>query len=109
MSRKSNVDKIFKALADSNRREIFHLLVVATAALSLTQISEKFEISRQGITKHVRIMEDAGLIKIKNKGRERFCEVDPTPLSEIKDWLAVYDKFWDDKLKNLGNFLDQKA
>ncbi len=109
MSKKYSIDKIFKALADANRREIFHLLVVATSALSLTQITAEFDISRQGITKHIKLMEDAGLIQTHNKGRERFCEVNPTPLNEIKDWLAVYDKFWDDKLKSLGNFLDKKA
>ncbi|MFT5821275.1 MAG: DNA-binding transcriptional ArsR family regulator [Crocinitomix sp.] len=109
MSKKYSIDKIFKALADSNRREIFHLLVLATSALSLTQITAEFDISRQGITKHIKLMEDAGLIQTNNKGRERFCEVNPTPLNEIKDWLAVYDKFWDDKLKNLGDFLDNKA
>lgn len=109
MSKKYSIDKIFKALADANRREIFHLLIVATSALSLTQITAEFDISRQGVTKHIKLMEDAGLIKTHNKGRERFCEVDSTPLAEIKDWLAVYDKFWDDKLKGLGDFLDKKA
>jgi DNA-binding transcriptional ArsR family regulator len=109
MSKKFNIDKIFKALADANRREIFHLLVVATSALSLTQITAEFEISRQGVTKHIKLMEDAGLIQTQSKGRERFCEVNATPLNEIKDWLAVYDKFWDNKLKGLGDFLDKKA
>lgn len=91
-------------MADANRREIFHLLVVATFALSLTQITAEFEISRQGITKHIKLMQDAGLIKTHNKERERFCEVNPTPLNEIKNWHVVYDKFWDDKLKSLGDF-----
>lgn len=103
------VNKIFKAIADANRREIFHMLVIAGTALSITQLSEKFDISRQGVTKHVKLLEDAGLIKIEAKGRERFCKADPKQLKPIKEWIAFYDKFWDDKLSSLGKFLDGEA
>ena len=103
------VNKIFKAIADPTRREIFHLLIAGGVALSLTQISSAFKITRQGVTKHINILEDAGLIKIQNQGRERFCEANPTPLGEIKNWLAVYDRFWDNKLNKLGDFLDAKS
>ena len=105
MAKKRNVDSIFKAVADPTRREIFHILMVATTALSLTQLSGQFDISRQGVTKHVKLLEDAGLVTIRTQGRERFCEANPTPLAEIKNWLAVYDRFWDDKLKKLDDYL----
>ncbi len=108
MQKKSIVNKIFKAIADPTRREIFHVLMLAGSAMSLTQISEKFDITRQGVTKHVKLLEDAGLIRISNQGRERFCEANPTPLKEIKDWVAVYEKFWGDKLTGLGSYLDKK-
>jgi len=104
----SITDSVFKALADPTRRQIFHLLMVGGAALSLTQISGEFEITRQGVTKHVKLLEEAGLIRIQTQGRERFCEADPTPLKEIRDWLGVYDRFWDSKLGKLGEFLDSK-
>jgi DNA-binding transcriptional ArsR family regulator len=106
MSEQNKIDKIFKALADVKRREIFHLLMLATSAMTLSQLTDKFDMSRQGVTKHVELLKDAGLVKTRSEGRERFCEIDPTPLNEIKDWLAVYDKFWDDKLNALGKFLD---
>lgn len=106
MSKQHTVDKIFKAIADAKRREIFHVLVVAGTAMSMTQISQQFDISRQGVTKHIKLLEDAGLLKIETKGRERFCIAFPQKLKEVKDWIAFYDKFWDDKLKNLGKFLD---
>ena len=80
--------------------------MIASAAMSLTQISEKFEISRQGVTKHVKLLEEAGLIKTTEQGRERFCEANATPLKEIKNWIAVYDRFWEDKLSALGKYLD---
>ena len=99
---------IFKAIADPTRREIFHVLVVASAALSITQISDQFDMSRQGLTKHLKQLETAGLVMIKPTGRERYCEANLYPLKEINEWVKFYDKFWDDKLDNLSNFLDGK-
>ncbi len=106
-SKQHTVNKIFKAIADANRREIFHVLVMAGTAMSMTQISEQFDISRQGVTKHIKMLEDAGLVKTRAKGRERFCIAYPQQLQQVKDWIAFYDKFWDTKLDDLGKFLDQ--
>ena len=103
------VNKIFKAIADANRREIFRVLVVAGTALSMTQIADQFDISRQGVTKHIKLLEDAGLVDIETKGRERYCIANPKQLQHIKDWVAFYDKFWDKKLDVLGKFLDGEA
>jgi DNA-binding transcriptional ArsR family regulator len=100
--------KIFKAMADPTRREIFHVLVVASAALPITQISGKFEISRQGLTKHIKFLESAGLVDIQSNGRERLCKANLYPLKEINDWVRMYDQFWEDKLDELGRFLDNK-
>ena len=58
------IDKILKAIADPTRREIFHALVVASAALPITHISQEYDISRQGVTKHIKTLEEAGLITI---------------------------------------------
>ncbi|NND33311.1 MAG: metalloregulator ArsR/SmtB family transcription factor [Saprospiraceae bacterium] len=108
MNKKDKIDKLFKAIADPTRREIFHVLMLASVAMSLSQISQKFEISRQGVTKHIKLLEEAGLIQTVQEGRERFCTANPTPLHEIKNWLAVYDKFWDDKIRALDQYLKQK-
>lgn len=101
-------NKIFKAIADPTRREIFHLLVVGSA-LSISQISNEFEISRQGVTKHIKILEEARMVELKTKGREKYILAKPNALKEVKDWLAFYDKFWDDKLDALGKHLDSTA
>ncbi|MCK8520216.1 metalloregulator ArsR/SmtB family transcription factor [Aquimarina sp. D1M17] len=101
------ITKIFKAVSDPTRREIFHALVVAATALPITQISNQFEISRQGVTKHIKALEHAGLIQIQTKGRERFCYADVTPLKEINKWLGFYEKFWDDSINRLDDYLDQ--
>lgn len=103
------ITKLFKAIADPTRREIFHALVIATSALSITQISNQFEISRQGITKHIKTLEEAGLVYINTQGRERFCNANPKELQEVNKWLKFYTQFWDNKLTNLGEYLDNKA
>ncbi|MBV6643431.1 MAG: helix-turn-helix transcriptional regulator [Cyclobacteriaceae bacterium] len=104
-----NINKIFKAIADPTRREIFHILVLASTALSISQISDHFSMSRQAVTKHIKYLEGAGLVEIKDVGRERFCHANAIPLKEINDWVAFYEKFWDDKLSRLVNHLQQKA
>ena len=102
------IDKIFKAIADPTRREILHALVVASVALPITNISAQFDISRQGITKHIKILEDADLVTIKKNGRESIVNPNPKSLKKISEWLKFYEKLWDNKIDDLVNFLDKK-
>ncbi len=102
-------NKIFKAIADPTRREIFHILVLASAALSISQISDHFEMSRQAVTKHIKYLEGAGLVETHEKGRERFCHANTIPLKEINDWVSFYEKYWDDKLARLVKHLENKS
>ncbi len=100
------IDKIFKAIADPTRREIFHALVVASAALTITHLTQRFEISRQGVTKHIKTLESAGLITIEKQGRERYCQAQPEQLKLISEWLAFYDRFWTNALDRLEDHLN---
>ncbi|RNC87762.1 MAG: transcriptional regulator [Winogradskyella sp.] len=102
----SNINMLFKAIADPTRREIFHALVLTTSALSITQISTQFDMSRQGVTKHIKILNDAGLVKITEDGRNRFCFADPKPLKEVNKWMAFYSQYWDDSLDKLDDYLN---
>lgn len=103
------ITKLFKAIADPTRRDIFHALVIATSALSITQISNQFDMTRQGVTKHIKTLEEAGLVDIVSQGRERFCNANPKELQEVTKWLKFYEKFWDDKLDSLEDYLDSKV
>ncbi len=107
MSERTN--RIFKAIADPTRREIFHALILASVALPITQIASNFEISRQGVTKHIKTLEEAGLVEIHTQGRERFCKANAEPLTQINHWLQFYAQFWDQSLVKLGKHLDKKA
>ncbi len=100
------ITQLFKAIADPTRREIFHALVIASSALSITQIANQFDISRQGVTKHIKTLEGAGLIHLKNQGRERFCSANAKPLQDLNKWLKFYEQFWDNSLDNLDTYLN---
>ena len=106
--RAGRINRIFKAIADPTRREIFHVLVLAGTAMPISQISAHFDMSRQGVTKHLKVLESAELIEMTPQGRERMCAANPLPLLEVRNWLDTYEKFWDDKLDELGKFLDRK-
>jgi DNA-binding transcriptional ArsR family regulator len=103
------ITQLFKAIADPTRREIFHALVIAGSTLSISQISNQFEMSRQGVTKHIKTLEDAGLIHLANTGRERFCYDNAKPLKELNKWMKFYEQFWDDSLDNLDHYLNNKT
>ena len=103
------ITTILKAIADPTRREIFHVLVMATTALPITEISKQFDISRQGVTKHIKTLEEAGLVEISNKGRERFCYANAKPLEEVNQWVKFYEQFWNSTLDNLDSYLNNKS
>ena len=87
-------DKIFKAIADPKRREILKMLVSEQEELNINFISDKFTESRQAITKHLKILEWASLIKIEKKGRGTFCSANPEGLVLVDQWLDEYRKYW---------------
>ncbi len=104
----SKINQIFRAIADPTRREIFNLLIIGGTALSITQISDQFDMTRQGIRKHVKLLSEAGLVEISSSGRETLCLADARPLKEISDWVGFYEKFWDDALGRLEKYMDKE-
>jgi DNA-binding transcriptional ArsR family regulator len=97
---------VFQAISDPIRREI--ILLLSEKNLTLNGVSQNFRISRPAISKHIKILEECGLVKINQLGRERYCNVNPEPLNEVYDWLSYFDKFWDKKLNSLKNFMENK-
>lgn len=96
---------VFQAIADPTRRAILGLLTVQT--LSLNAIAANFEISRPAISKHIKILNECGLIKIKQQGRERYCEAKLEKLNEVSKWIEQYRQFWESKLDALEIYLQQ--
>lgn len=95
----------FQAIADPSRREI--LLLLTKDKLSINALASNFEMSRPAVSKHIKVLYEAGLILINDQGRERYCELKPEGFDEIKSWLIFFDNFWKDKLQNLENLLTQ--
>lgn len=96
---------VFQAIADPRRRAILQLLALQT--LTLNGVAEHFKISRPAISKHVKILAECGLVKVKQKGRERFCEAQLGKMSEVSDWVDEYRKFWETKLDALEVYLEE--
>lgn len=97
----------FQAIADPSRREI--LMLLTKDRLSINALAGNFDMSRPAVSKHVKVLYDAGLILIKDQGRERYCELKPDGFDSVKDWLGYFDKFWHNKLQNLENLLNARA
>ncbi len=96
---------VFQAIADPTRREIINL--VAFQPQNLNAIAGHFEVSRQAISLHIKILSECGLIKIKQQGRERYCEARLSKLNEVSEWVEQYRQFWGMKLDALGSYLDK--
>ena len=94
---------VFQAIADPTRREIIGLL--ASQSLNLNAIAEKFDVTRQAVSLHVKILTECGLIVIKQQGRERLCEAKLDKLSEVYDWVDQYKALWTERFKSLDRYL----
>ena len=96
---------VYQAIADPTRRSIINML--AAQPLNITSIAEKFDISQQAISLQVKILVDCGLIIIKQRGRDRFCEAKLDQLSEVAVWVDQYRQHWESKLDSLETYLEQ--
>jgi DNA-binding transcriptional ArsR family regulator len=96
---------VFQAIADPTRRQIIGL--IAKKPLNLNAVAEQFEVSRPAISKHIRILTECGLVVIRQKGRERFCEARLKKLNEVSDWVEQYRQLWTARLDALENYLGE--
>ncbi|MCE3226979.1 MAG: winged helix-turn-helix transcriptional regulator [Bacteroidetes bacterium] len=95
---------VFQAIADPTRRDI--LSMIAYNPLNVNSVSDKFDVSRTAVYKHLKILTECGLVIIKQQGRERFCEAKLEKLNEVSDWVDQYKRFWTQKLDSLESYLE---
>jgi DNA-binding transcriptional ArsR family regulator len=95
---------IFKAIADPTRREILALLRVGPSTVG--EIAQNFRTSRPAISKHLRLLRNAGLVVTRKKGAASICELNGRPLRAVNDWLRDYAAFWDENLRNLKQYVE---
>lgn len=95
---------VFQAIADPTRRAIIGM--IAKEPINVNTIAEQFDVSRQAISLHLKILTECGLLRMKQQGRERICEAKLEKLNEVNDWITQYKQFWETKLDALGEFLN---
>jgi DNA-binding transcriptional ArsR family regulator len=73
--------------------------------LNINTVAEKFDMSRQGVSLHIKILTNCGLITINKTGRERYCEAKLDGLNEVAAWIDQYKQYWENKLDSMENYL----
>ena len=94
---------VFQAIADPVRRDIIEML--SAQAMTINEVAEKFEISRPAISKHLRILNECGIININQTGRERYCHINPKELVPAFMWIDQYRRLWENQLDNFEAYL----
>ena len=97
------LNNIFSALADPTRRKM--LMRLTEQDMSVADLAAPFDMTKSAVTKHVKVLENAGLLKRSIEGRVHRCQLAPSPLADASDWLQFYQAFWQNKLDALDDFL----
>ena len=102
-----DLDITFSALSDPTRRAIISKL--AKGEMPIMELASPFDMSLPAVSKHIRVLEKAGLLSRRKQGRVYYCRLNARPLREATKWLAFYQQFWDAKLDSLSNFLEERS
>jgi DNA-binding transcriptional ArsR family regulator len=99
------VESVFEIIAEPNRRAILSLLV--TAEQSVGEIERELGMPQPTVSKHLRVLRDAGLVRVTTDGPRRIYALDPAPLAQLDEWLEPYRTLWNRRLDALGDHLDR--
>jgi len=98
------LDRLFQALSDTTRRGI--LMRIREGDRTVNDVASQFDISLPAVSKHLTILERAGLLTRRKEGRKRICHVEPRQLQSATEWLDFYQRFWNEQLENLKQFVE---
>lgn len=96
----------FQVIADPSRRQM--LMMLSKDSMTINSLAENFDMSRPAVSKHIKIMYNAGFISIKDLGRERYCTLKQEGFDEVQEFINYFDKFWTSKLQKLQTLLNNK-
>ncbi|MBV9790055.1 MAG: helix-turn-helix transcriptional regulator [Chloroflexi bacterium] len=99
----ATLDSVFHALADPTRRNMLRSL--ASGQRTIGELAAPFSMSFAAASKHVRVLEAAGLVRRKIEGRSHICRIEPAPLAAASEWLRFYERFWTDQFDALDAML----
>ena len=97
------MNSVFHALGDATRRQMLRDL--ASSERTVSELAKPFAMSLAAASKHIRVLEGAGLIRREVKGRMHVCRLDPGPLASAHEWLGFYERFWTSRLDVLEQLL----
>ncbi len=100
------LDRVFHALSDPTRRAILAQLVSRPSTVG--ELSEPFDISLNAVSKHLKMLERAGLVSREVRGREHHLKLNPKALANAYDWLAFYERFWNERLDALAVLVEDQ-
>ncbi len=100
------MNSVFHALGDATRRRMLHEL--ASGERTVGQLAEPFAISLAAASKHIKALENAGLIRREVRGRTHLCSLEPAPLAGAHEWLSFYEHFWTKRLDTLEQLLREE-
>jgi len=101
-----SLNATFAALADPTRRRILESL--SQQQMRVKELAEPFAMSLPAVSKHLRVLEDAGLLKRRRFGREHHIEIEPAPMRNAMQWIEQYRKFWEGSLDALAAYLENQ-
>lgn len=96
----------FQVIGDPSRRKM--LMLLSTDTMTINSLADNFDMSRPAVSKHVKILYNAGFISIRDIGRERYCTLKKDGFEELQAWISHFDQFWTSKLKKLETLLNKK-
>jgi DNA-binding transcriptional ArsR family regulator len=101
------ISSVFHALSDATRRRM--LLSMSSGPRTVSELAEPFDMSLAAASKHIRVLEDAGLLRREVRGRTHLCRLDPEPLARAHAWLSLYEGFWNHRLLDMPHLLGAKG
>jgi len=99
------LDRVYGAIADPTRRTILRIL--AGGEVNVGTLAGRFPMSFNGVSKHIKVLEHAGLLRRRVEGREHWLRLEPAPLRDASRWLEHYREFWETRLDSLEEFLTE--
>ena len=105
MARSSTTSDVFNAIADAHRREILDTLIAGEKAVGA--IVDDLSISQPQVSKHLRVLSEVGLVRCRTEGRRRLYRLEPARLRPFHEWLAKYERAWNDRLDRLDGYLNE--
>ncbi|HYU83878.1 MAG TPA: metalloregulator ArsR/SmtB family transcription factor [Kribbellaceae bacterium] len=100
-------ERTWAALVDPNRRALLDVLRERDS--SVNELVERLRLTQPQASKHLRVLREAGLVRVRRDAQRRVYAVDPGPIAELDRWLAPYRRLWNDSLDRLGEHLDRSA